>query len=287
MHLHKSNIHNSGYDIDTLCTAYPELQAYIFVNKYDTKTIDFANPKAVKALNTALLKVYYHINYWEFPDKNLCPPIPGRVDYVHYLNDLLERKDHISVLDIGVGASCIYPLLGHAVYKWNFVGTDIDTETLKNANFILKQNKLNSHITLRHQKNQNNILENVINENDSFDLSMCNPPFYKTEEDALQATTRKLKGLKKDQQNVVRNFSGAPNELWYRGGEKAFLHNYIYESSLYPKNCLWFTSLVSKKDLVHDMKRSLKKLGAKQIKIINMKQGQKQSRIVAWTYKQI
>ena len=91
---------------------------------------------------------------------------------------------------------------------------------------------------------------------------MCNPPFYKSENEALEATTRKLKGLNKAENKFVRNFAGTHNELWYKGGEKVFIHNYLYESALFRNQCIWFTTLVSKKDLVKGIYNSLKKLGA-------------------------
>lgn len=286
--LHRKNKHKLGYDLDVLCGVNPDLLPFVFVNKYENKTIDFANPKAVKALNRALLFKYYGIKYWEFSDANLCPPIPGRVDYIHYLFDLWSNDlggAHVSVLDIGTGATCIYPILGYAEYNWSFVGTDIDKSSLKNAQRIIEKNGLEHAVSLRHQKDNSKILKGVIKTGDEFSLSMCNPPFFKSEKEALEATSKKLKGLKKGKEELVRNFSGTHNELWYKGGEKAFLHNYLYESSLFKDQCVWFTSLVSKKELVRGMKVSLKKLNAKSVKVINMGQGNKQSRIVAWTFK--
>ena len=261
---------------------------FVFENKYQTKTIDFANPKAVKALNTALLFAHYNIKFWEFPDNNLCPPVPGRVDYLHYLADLLKQSrihENIAVLDIGTGASCIYPILGNAEYNWSFIGTDIDKKSLQYAQDIILKNELGSAITLRHQINSSNILKGVLKESDTFSAAICNPPFYKSETEALEATTRKLKGLNKGDTAIVRNFSGTHNELWYKGGEKAFIHNYLYESSLFKDRCVWFTTLVSAKDLVRGVQVSLKKLGATDVKVINMGQGNKISRIVAWTFK--
>ncbi|MFI1770523.1 23S rRNA (adenine(1618)-N(6))-methyltransferase RlmF [Thalassobellus citreus] len=284
---HKKNKHKSGYNFDVLCEKYPDLLPFVFENKYETKTIDFANPKAVKALNTALLFQFYNIKYWEFPDSNLCPPIPGRVDYIHHLSDLIGcsgLKEDISVFDVGVGATCIYPILGNAEYNWSFVGSDTDEKSLQIAQKIIKENKLETFISLRHQKDASQIFKGVLNNGDEFTASICNPPFYKSEAEALEATTRKLKGLNKEKSAVVRNFSGTHNELWYPGGEKAFLHNYLYESSLFKEQCHWFTTLVSKKDLVKGMYTSLKKLGATDIKTINMGQGNKISRIVAWTF---
>ncbi len=230
---------------------------------------------------------YYDIEYWEFPDTNLCPPIPGRVDYIHHIADLLSASgitSDINVLDIGTGASCIYPILGHAEYQWRFVGTDIDEESLQHAQKIIDKNVLNDIVSLRHQKHSANILKGVLNQGDQFSVSLCNPPFYKSEAEALEATSRKLKGLKRTGDKVIRNFAGTHHELCYKGGEKAFLHNYLYESSLYKEQCNWFTTLVSKKDLVKGMYTSLEKLGATQIKTISMGQGHKISRIIAWTF---
>lgn len=229
----------------------------------------------------------YDIGFWEFPDANLCPPIPGRIDYIHYLADLLKTsnlKEGATILDIGTGASCIYPILGHAEYNWRFSASDIDKTSLQNAQKIIDKNKLNDFISLRFQKNSTQIFKGIIKSDDTFSASICNPPFYKSEQEALEATTRKLKSLNRIGDQVVRNFAGTQNELWYKGGEKAFIHNYLYESTLFKKQCFWFTTLVSQKDLVRGIKTSLKKLGAKEIKVINMSQGNKLSRIIAWTF---
>jgi 23S rRNA (adenine1618-N6)-methyltransferase len=234
-----------------------------------------------------LLFKYYNIKFWDFPESNLCPPIPGRVDYIHHISSLLkkdETKNNINVLDIGTGASCIYPILGQAVYHWNFVATDIDENSLKYAQKIIDKNDLQNAISLRHQNDKAQIFIGILNEDDRFSISICNPPFYNSESEALEATTKKSQGLNKAEGKVVRNFAGTQNELWYKGGEKAFIHNYLYESSLFKTQCIWFTTLVSKKDLVKGMQVSLKKLGATHIKIINMGQGNKVSRIVAWTF---
>jgi len=286
---HLNNKHKLGYDLDALCKVYPELIPFVFISNYESKTIDFANPEAVKALNTALLFLDYNINFWEFPNTNLCPPIPGRVDYIHHVADLIKLSNistKISVLDIGTGASCIYPILGHAEYKWNFVATDIDKTSLKYAQNIINKNNLSDFISLRLQKDNSQIFKGVIKKEDNFHVSICNPPFYKSEAEAIEATTKKQKGLNREENKLVKNFSGTQNELWYKGGEKAFTHNYLYESSLFKTQCVWFTTLVSKRDLVKGIYASLKKLGATDIKTITMEQGNKISRIVAWTFKQ-
>lgn len=283
--MHKNNLHIEEYDFPKLCKVYPPLKEFIFINEHNIQTVNFAFPRAVKAMNTALLKTYYGINYWQFSDVNLCPPIPSRVDYIHHLNDLL-KFDHLTknntILDIGVGASCIYPLLGNAVYGWKFVGVDIDDNSLNSAQKIINSNNLKHEIKLRFQPNKEHILKGIINEDDKFSIAMCNPPFYSSEIEAAEANNRKLKGL--GIKNEGRNFGGIQNELWYEGGEKAFLHNYLHQSYEFRHQCFWFTSLVSKKGNVQSMYDSLNLKNATEIKTIEMQQGNKISRIVAWTF---
>ena len=283
--LHSNNKHLKGYNFTELCALYPTLKTFVFTNNYGTETIDFAIAAGVKELNTALLFKHYNIKYWEFPDDNLCPPIPGRVDYIHYLADLLNSSgisENSSVLDIGTGATCIYPLLGNAEYGWNFVGTDIDEKSLQTAQTIIAKNNLSSNIQLKIQEDSTHIFEGIISENDRFTASVCNPPFYKSQEDAMLSNARKLEGLGKGSEG--RNFSGKQQELWYKGGEKAFIHTYAYESSKFRNNCFWYTTLVSKKENAESLVPSLKKLGATEIKTIPMHQGNKVTRFVAWTF---
>ncbi|OBX23157.1 23S rRNA (adenine1618-N6)-methyltransferase [Gelidibacter algens] len=285
--MHKNSLHNKKYDFDALITNYDALKPFVFINDFQTQTIDFSNPEAVKALNTALLFTHYKVKFWEFPDENLCPPIPSRADYMHHLADLLRRshlETDVNVLDVGTGASCIYPLLGHAIYNWNFVGTDIDEKSLQIAQKIIDKNNLGNAITVRFQNDYQHILKGILKPSDKFTAAVCNPPFFKSQTDALEATKTKLKGLGRQSDNVVRNFSGTPTELCYAGGEKAFLHNYLYESSHYKKQCFWFTSLVSNVSHVKSMDASLKKLGATDFQVLDMIQGNKVSRVVAWTF---
>ena len=288
--MHKPQLKHTSktsYHFDTLCDVYPDLQPFVFINTYNTQTIDFANPKAVKALNTALLFAQGKISYWEFPDTNLCPPIPGRQAYIDSLSQLLKASgliNDVTILDIGTGASCIYPLLGYTTYNWQFVGTDIDKTSLDVAQTIINKNRFQNHISLRLQSDASQILTGILNATDRFSAAICNPPFYKDETEAQEANSKKLKGIGKKERSGVRNFSGTVNELIYKGGEKAFLHNYLYQSALYKTQCFWFTSLVSKKTLIKDMQVSLKKLGVFEMKVIELQQGNKQSRVLAWTF---
>jgi 23S rRNA (adenine1618-N6)-methyltransferase len=137
--LHSRNLDNSGYHVDHLIQACPGLEAFVFTNEYQTQTIDFANPEAVKTLNKALLTKHFGITNWDIPKNYLCPPIPGRADYIHYIADLLALSNNgiipqgetVQGLDVGIGANCIYPIIGNSTYNWSFVGTDIDENAIQ------------------------------------------------------------------------------------------------------------------------------------------------------------
>jgi len=155
--LHPKNKFNKGYDFEQLIKDNPALKEFVFNNSYGNTSIDFSNPIAVKELNKGLLFSFDKITDWNFPDENLCPPIPGRLDYIHHLADVLSSEESITILDIGTGATCIYPLLGVAAYNWTFVATDIDLNSLDTAQDIIDDNNLDAFITLRQQFDENQI----------------------------------------------------------------------------------------------------------------------------------
>ncbi len=289
--LHPSNKHRSRYDFDKLIQSYPRLKSFVKKNKYVDISIDFSDQKAVLSLNTALLKHFYKIDFWEIPQGYLCPPIPGRADYIHNIADLIRDENsaldtQIKCLDIGVGANCIYPIIGVVEYGWSFVGTDIDPIAIESANRIVRENEvLNEKVELRLQKNSKKIFDGVIKNDEYFDMVICNPPFHSSYEEANRGNKRKLTNLNK--RKITKsslNFGGKSNELWCEGGEKKFIGNMIDESKQYAKNCKWFTTLVSKKANLPLVYKKLKSVKPKQVKTIEMGQGNKISRIVAWKF---
>lgn len=292
--LHPRNPHRFRYDFEKLTESLPELQNHIFTNEHGVQTIDFSNPDAVKALNNAILLADYGIENWDIPQGYLCPPIPGRADYIHYIADLLASSndniipqgDSVVGLDIGIGANCIYPIIGNAAYNWSFVGTDIDENALQNCKKIISQNpKLIDVISLQLQIEPRFIFKNIILPEDKFAFTICNPPFHASQEEATKATLRKLNNLENKKVTApVLNFGGQNAELWCNGGEIGFVTQMIYESVKYPFQCFWFTTLVSKKENLPNIYKTLNKVGAVAVKTIDMAQGQKTSRIVAWTF---
>ncbi|MCE1200286.1 MAG: 23S rRNA (adenine(1618)-N(6))-methyltransferase RlmF [Marinilabiliales bacterium] len=289
--LHPDNRHRDPYNFDLLTATTPALGQFVRPNPFGVPSINFFDPLAVKTLNQALLRHHYGISYWEIPPGYLCPPIPGRADYLHYLHDLLLEKDlqepgKIRVLDIGTGANCIYPLLGHALFGWNFVGTDTDARAIHNGQTILQKNGIPSdRITLRLQEDLHHIFKNMLLTGDRFQLMMCNPPFYGSAEEAFQATDKKLRHLSgRKSPGPVRNFGGKGHELWCDGGEVGFIRQIISESRFYAPQIDWFTVLVSKSEHLEPIQQMLAEISIAEVRIIPMGQGNKISRIVAWRY---
>ncbi|QFU25003.1 23S rRNA (adenine(1618)-N(6))-methyltransferase RlmF [Shewanella eurypsychrophilus] len=340
--LHQRNLHKDGYDFDRLIEASPELKEFVRPNPYGNLSIDFADPQAVKALNLALLKADYQITFWDIPQGFLCPPIPGRVDYIHYLADLLagniqqESQESsvgsqngqnvprvndaftqavatthkiptgpkIKALDIGTGANGVYPILGIQAYGWQFTASDVDPLSLANVEVIISGNpSLQKKFKTRLQTDHQKVFAGIIQPEDRFDITLCNPPFHSSLAEASAGSERKLNNLaanraakghepkpakstvSKDKQSTKGlNFGGQKAELWCDGGEKQFLLNMIRESADFKTQCLWFTSLVSKKENLKPSYAALEKAGAVTVKTIDMAQGNKLTRVLAWSY---
>lgn len=292
--LHPRNQHRNRYDFKTLLEVCPGLAPFVTRNIHGGETIDFANPEAVKMLNKALLNQHYGIGYWDIPAGYLCPPVPGRADYIHYIADLLSASNggkmppgnQVKCLDIGVGANCIYPIIGNKSYSWSFVGSDIDPVSIESANKIIEADPgLKEAVECRLQPNPNDVFAGIIQPGEIFDLSICNPPFHASREAAQAGTLRKLNNLSdKKVAKPVRNFGGQNSELWCEGGEAGFLENMIRQSAEFANACFWFSTLVSKQSNLKRVHAALEKAGASAVRTIPMGQGNKTSRIVAWTF---
>jgi 23S rRNA (adenine1618-N6)-methyltransferase len=293
-HMHPRNKNRKRYDLNALLVATPELADYMQANKSGEATIDFASPKAVRLLNTALLRHHYGITYWDFPEENLCPPIPGRAEYIHHVADLLSEYNEgsipegegITCLDIGIGASCIYPIIGVSAYGWRFIGSDIDPQSIQYAAQIVESNRiLNGKVTCKIQHQASHIFRGIVGPKDRIELSISNPPFHASAADLHQGNKRKVKNLTGKKGASPRfNFSGNSSELIYKGGEFQFIKNMIRESRTIPKSVFWFTTLVSKASNLNKIYKELAIGKPTEQRTIDIQTGNKMSRIVAWTY---
>lgn len=292
--LHPRNKPRHRYDFAALIATSSALKPFVSINTFGNESIDFANPDAVKALNKALLQYFYGIDFWDIPANYLCPPVPSRAEYLHRIADVLSTSNNgvlptgnqINILDIGIGANCIYPIIGHQEYGWHFVGSDVDAVAIQSAEKIITSNiALKDAIECRLQTSKNNIFKNIIQETDFFDCTICNPPFHASLAEASKGTMRKLNNLSKQKSTKpTLNFGGQTTELWCEGGEIAFISKMITESVLFKANCRWFSTLVSKHENLGKIYRLLKNINAFEVKTIPIEIGNKVSRIFVWRF---
>ena len=292
--MHARNRFRDGYDFQQLVAASPSLAPFVKPNAYGDVSIDYAAPAAVAALNRALVASAYGLTSWDVPPGYLCPPIPGRSDYVHHLADLLAGHDpsaiprgpSVAVLDIGVGANCVYPLIGASEYGWRFVGTDIDPVACDWARKLAKANTTVADlIECRLQPSPTDCFNGGLVPGERFAASMCNPPFHASAEDAAASSRRKQRNLGgRPAAARTSNFGGSAGELWCDGGELGFVQRMITQSRAVPDRCRWFTTLVSKSEHLPRLHAALRHVQAAEVKTVDMGQGQKQSRILAWTF---
>ncbi|QDK21275.1 23S rRNA (adenine(1618)-N(6))-methyltransferase RlmF [Leclercia adecarboxylata] len=288
--LHPRNRHRSRYDMNALCESCPALREFITETPTGEPTVNFADPQAVKTLNKALLMHFYGVAQWDIPDGYLCPPVPGRADYIHHLADLLAEGNNgtvpaqATILDIGTGSNLIYPLIGVHEYGWRFTGSEVDPQAFANAAAIINGNPgMARAIRLRRQKEAASIFAGVIHKNEQYDATLCNPPFHDSAESARAGSERKRRNLGQAA-DAALNFGGQQQELWCEGGEVAFIKKMIAESAQFARQVKWFTTLVSRSENLPPLYRALTDVGAVKVVKKEMAQGQKQSRFIAWTF---
>jgi 23S rRNA (adenine1618-N6)-methyltransferase len=287
--LHRQNPFAAPYPLNELCQHQPALQQHL----RDTPaglSVDFANPDAVQLLNAALLHWRYGLADYRLPAGNLCPAVPGRLDYLLNLRDLLMADQvgktiparKIQLLDVGCGANLIYSLLAACELKWQVIATDIDVASLQHAQQLLAQYRLEKQIVLRQQPDPLRIFSNILVAGQYVDLTVCNPPFHADAAAAAAGTARKRRGL--GVATTGLNFAGQSNELWCAGGEWGFLSRMIDESRTFGSQVYWFSSLVSKAENLAPLQKQLQAVGSSRQQIIPMQQGNKQSRILCWSF---
>jgi 23S rRNA (adenine1618-N6)-methyltransferase len=301
--MHPRNRYAQPHDFLALTQVVPGLSDHLITTPDGRTSLNFTSPKAVRLLNQALLLRDYGLKYWDIPEGNLCPGVPGRLDYIHALAELLEEDQarpqvqrkgikeqgkkgptKIIGLDVGTGASLIYPILGIKEYGWNFVATDVAEGSLKVAAAIAKFNPgLAKKVTLRRQLEPTAVFHNVIRPGERFDFTMCNPPFFESAAAAGAAARQKWEKLGKTTgPSPTLNFGGQANELWTAGGEPAFLRQMIKESMDYANQVGWFTTLVSKKGYLKIAEIEFGRLGITDSRVIGIGQGGKLRRVLCW-----
>ena len=273
--------HSKRVDFALLACADEEFRKYV---TYSTKTklpkVDFSDANTVYELTRATLFHHYDIS-WSQPISNLCPPIPQRRNYLDWISSLpLNPKTNIiRGIDIGCGASCIYPLLGYSLYKWEFVATEIDDESIKNAQLNIDRNDLISKICIRKPSLfvdsegilVHHILEGIVFEQESFQFSMCNPPFFDLDDNAHI----RIRGYTIPATQSERSFSG---------GEFEFVRRMMNDSIKLRTQVTWYTTMLGRKINLSPLKAEAFRSGATRVLSTEFHQGKTSRWGLAWSF---
>ena len=115
--------------------------------------LDWRDPSALVELCRVLLHHDFGVR-WTLPARALCPTVPSRLNYLLWIADLIALGPSIPTvqivgIDIGTGASCIYPLLGVAHLGWKFLATEADPISVNAARHNVDLNNWSERIEVR------------------------------------------------------------------------------------------------------------------------------------------
>ncbi|KAI0188272.1 hypothetical protein EV127DRAFT_131316 [Xylaria flabelliformis] len=280
------NLYTTEPNFAHLGQKYPEFGALL----KDGVHLDFTNPEAVMALTKTLLKSDFGLEI-KLPSNRLCPPVPNRHNYILWLKDLLdstsssyteqyEPEREVTGLDIGTGASLIYPLLGCTQRSgWGFVATDIDAESLASARENARLNGLESRIRIVDRGGSGESLIPLDELNiESIDFVMVNPPFYSSETELLDLARQKA-------QPPHSACTGAPVEMVCEGGEVKFVGRMIEESLSLGGRVQWYTAMLGKLSSLEALVEILKGHNIDNFAVTTFIQGSKTRRWgLAWSF---
>ncbi|KAG1816718.1 S-adenosyl-L-methionine dependent methyltransferase [Suillus subaureus] len=278
--MHPRNPYNKPPDFTELARRYPPLRPYVFINHTGSSTINFKSLPAQKCLTEALFRLDYGLSL-TLPDDRLCPPVPNRLNYVLWLQDIVKftcGSATVRGLDIGTGASAIYPLLACSIeHTWNFVATDIDERSVQFAKQNVSQNSMDNRIFVERVQADGPILQPLHTSLMNFDFTMCNPPFYSSAEDVSRSAEFKEFGP-----NAV--CSGAEVEMITPGGETSFVARIFSESLQLRTKCRWYTSMLGKMSSIPDLVSLFREHSVDNYVITEFVQGQTRRWAIGWSF---
>eukprot|EP01127_Copromyxa_protea_P015414 TRINITY_DN442_c1_g1_i1.p1 TRINITY_DN442_c1_g1~~TRINITY_DN442_c1_g1_i1.p1 ORF type:complete len:464 (+),score=88.72 TRINITY_DN442_c1_g1_i1:31-1422(+) len=282
-------------DFKQLASLYPSFAEHV-ITKGGSATLDWNNPESLCELTKALLHKDFGVTI-ELPLDQLCPTVTSRVNYILWLEDLLgiqqrpkstkkqktgtesQPASAIRGIDIGTGASCIYPLLGYSMNNWRFTATDIDENSVKWAQKNVSLNNWGDFIQVIHKSSEDIILSLFSTDTSEtpeakvYDFCMCNPPFFENIEQKID--------------NPRTQCNATSGELVTEGGEVAFVTKMIEESLILRHQVTWYTSLLGRKVSVKKLLKTLHEKGIKNTRTTTFYQGHTTRWAVAWSFGEI
>ena len=210
--------------------------------------------------------------------------VPNRHNYILWLKDLMDTTSYdqpgreLCGLDVGTGASCIYPLLGISQRPWSFVATDIDAQNLSYARKNIHLNHLGDRVRLLERQAADPLLPLSEPGIQAINFVMMNPPFYTSEEDMLSSESKKARP-------PMSACTGAPVEMVCEGGEVAHVGRLLDESLVARDRVQWYTSMLGKLTSLEALVEGLHENGIDNYAVTEFVQGNKTRRwALAWSF---
>ncbi|XP_050295563.1 U6 small nuclear RNA (adenine-(43)-N(6))-methyltransferase [Anthonomus grandis grandis] len=280
-YMHPRNIYKTPPDFKQLAIQFPDFQKYVKLDISGKPVFDFKDPNALRALSRTLLKKDFNLDV-EMPSNKLVPTIPLRLNYILWIEDLLgfiQKEGIVKGIDIGTGASCIYPLMAAKKNNWKMLATETDDESVVCARKNIEMNNLQELITVK-KVSCDYIFKEALNVDEEFDFCMCNPPFFSS----TQELHPFFKSRKQNRPHPKNAFVASVNEVVSKGGEVEFVQKIIKESREIGKKIKIYTSMVGQKSSLPILKKSLREAEVNSFKEVEFCQGNTTRWGLAWTF---
>jgi 23S rRNA A1618 N6-methylase RlmF len=286
--MHPRNPYSSPINIALLARQFPDLCDHVISRSSNGHVVyDWHAPGATYAVTRALLKRDFDLE-WQQPLQHLCPPVPGRMNYLLWVQDLALQDGaaaaaDVCVADIGTGASAIFPLMGARRFGWSFVALDSNEDALSHARANVERNGLQQLIAVQHVAGDSSIID-AINAHPNITHTMCNPPFFSAS--SSSAWRQRAPAARAGGRGAMSACAAVEPELFTQGGEVAFMRKIIEESAASPcsRRVKWFTCMVGIKADLAALKSACYSAGATQLRCTTFYQGQTLRWGLAWTF---
>ncbi|KAM7413276.1 hypothetical protein PAMA_020589 [Pampus argenteus] len=267
-------------DFAHLAAKYPDFQQHVHTSLTGRPVVNFKEPEAVRALTCTLLKEDFGLTI-EIPLERLIPTVPLRLNYIHWVEDLIDgQKQPRRGIDIGTGASCIYPLLGATMNGWYFLATEVDDICFDAATKNVEQNNLSDLIKVVKVPQKTLLMDALKEETEIvYDFCMCNPPFFANQLEAKGVNSRNSRRPPPSSVNT-----GGVTEIMAEGGELEFVKRIIHDSLQLKKRLRWYSCMLGKKCSLTPLKEELRKQGVPKVTHTEFYQGRTMRWALAWSF---
>ncbi|XP_047246968.1 RNA N6-adenosine-methyltransferase mettl16 [Girardinichthys multiradiatus] len=267
-------------DFAYLASKYPDFQQHVHTTLTGRPVVNFKEPEAVRALTCTLLKEDFGLTI-EIPLERLIPTVPLRLNYIHWVEDLIDgQKQPHRGIDIGTGASCIYPLLGATMNGWYFLATEVDDICFDYAKKNVEQNNLSDLVKVVKVPQKTLLMDALKEETEIiYDFCMCNPPFFANQLEAKGVNSRNSRRPPPSSVNT-----GGVTEIMAEGGELEFVKRIIHDSLQLKKRLRWYSCMLGKKCSLAPLKEELRKQGVPKVTHTEFCQGRTMRWALAWSF---